>query len=102
MILAQARSNVLTLEPRLAIAQESLETIEDAVRTAPHLVAEGKAVEAVLAIVEAIAATQLIQLRQSIKEGLDSLEKSKEVIARIENPGKILRPSAMFVPKIIA
>ncbi len=100
MILVQAKQNVLTLEPRLKVAQESLETIEDAVSTAPHLLAEGKGVEAVLGIIEAIAKVQLIQLRQSITEGQNSLDKSKEVIQQIENPGRILRPTP-FIPKLV-
>ena len=91
MILAQARNNVLTLEPRLETIHSCLETLEDALAM---MNAMGPQTDGVVmfTLVAAMVKVQLIQLNAALKEGQSSLHHSKQVIEQIENPVKVFAP----------
>lgn len=95
MLLVQAKANILTLEPRIRNTQECIETLEDAIASAPN---DGVDMEAsILDLVSAMVKVQLITLKAGLVEGQASLEKNREVVEQIESSVKIFRPATGIV-----
>lgn len=90
MILAQARANVLGLEPRIRVTRECIECLEVGFIKAEALLDPGTITDP---LISAIAQVQLIQLKAALVELEDSLAKSKEAIQQIESPIHLFRPA---------
>lgn len=85
-MLAQAKNNVVTLEPRLETIRLCLETLENSLtQERGDFGTEAGLTDLILAMVK----IQLIQLNAALKEGQANLEASKRVIAEIESPIKL-------------
>jgi hypothetical protein len=82
MILAQAKSNVLMLKPRLELAQQCIATLREGLKNGTPD-----------PLVFVIAEVQLMQLCSASAEMEDSFVKSQEVIKQIESSVKIFKPS---------
>jgi hypothetical protein len=91
MILAQARSNVLLLEPRIKVTRECIECLEKGFRAE----ADVEPKEPLGTLIVAIAQVQLTQLKAALVELEDSLSKSRNIIAEHDT----LIPSRLFTPR---
>jgi hypothetical protein len=90
MILAQAKTNVMILAPRVKMMQECVALLEESLEN-DHNARSG--------LLATLALVQLIQLRAALGEGERDLTRSQQVIAQIESPVKIFRPAGYPPPQ---
>lgn len=100
MVYAQAKANVMAMEPRVGMLRECIQEMEDGAVEATTMVGSTSVhatMDAILAMLKSIHKVQLIQLNSALREGEDNLNQSRQVITQIESKIKIFRPAG-FTP----
>ena len=84
LMLAQAKTNILILEPRLKMTRECIECLERGFKSVEASPKYG--LGTLDGLVSAIAQVQLTQLKTALTEIENSLSNSKEIVSRLESP----------------